>query len=301
MMGACTGFLWWNAPPARIFMGDTGSLAIGAGLAGLALTLSTSLLLPDHRRPVRGRDACRSSSRSFSFRTFGRRVFRMAPIHHHYELRGWPETTVLVRFWIIAGLATALALGMFYADFTSLSGVPTVSRSARGHLGRADPSARRRLRRHRSGGGPRPGGPRLDGHRGRRSPDRGAAGRGGRRRRRAGRGARRRARCGVSSEAADGVVPAPGLPERHPVFALAAIDGRPGPQRARPGRRLGRPALRGDHRHQRQDHRRHAGDRHAAGVRVDERSTPATPRCRSSRRSTTRPPTCSWSRRRRSG
>ena len=56
----------------------------------------------------------------FSFRTFGRRLFRMAPIHHHYELGGWPETTVIVRFWIIAGLATALALGMFYADFTTL-------------------------------------------------------------------------------------------------------------------------------------------------------------------------------------
>jgi phospho-N-acetylmuramoyl-pentapeptide-transferase len=59
----------------------------------------------------------------FSFRTFGRRVFRMAPIHHHYELNGWPETTVIVRFWIVAGLATALALGLFYADFTTLPGV----------------------------------------------------------------------------------------------------------------------------------------------------------------------------------
>jgi len=119
MMGACTGFLWWNAPPARIFMGDTGSLAIGAGLAGLALTLSTSLLLP-----VIGAlfvvETVSVVIQVFSFRAFGRRVFRMAPIHHHYELRGWPETTVLVRFWIIAGLATALALGMFYADFTSL-------------------------------------------------------------------------------------------------------------------------------------------------------------------------------------
>lgn len=120
MLGGCTGFLWWNAHPARIFMGDTGSLAIGAGLAGLALTLSTTLLLP-----VVGAlfvvETLSVIIQVVSFRGFGgRRVFRMAPIHHHYELSGWPETTVIVRFWIVAGLATALALGIFYADFTTL-------------------------------------------------------------------------------------------------------------------------------------------------------------------------------------
>lgn len=123
MLGACTGFLWWNAHPARIFMGDTGSLSIGAGLAGLALTLNTALLLP-----VIGAlfvvEATSVILQVFSFRTFGRRIFRMAPIHHHYELRGWPETTVIVRFWIVAGLATALALGIFYADFTTLPVAP---------------------------------------------------------------------------------------------------------------------------------------------------------------------------------
>jgi len=121
MLGGCTGFLWWNAHPAKIFMGDTGSLAIGAALAGLALTLSTELLLP-----IVGAlfvvETLSVIIQVFSFRTFGRRVFRMAPIHHHYELNGWPETTVIVRFWIIAGLATALALGLFYADFTTLPG-----------------------------------------------------------------------------------------------------------------------------------------------------------------------------------
>jgi phospho-N-acetylmuramoyl-pentapeptide-transferase len=120
MLGGCTGFLWWNAHPARIFMGDTGSLAIGAGLAGLALTLSTTLLLP-----VIGAlfviEAMSVIVQVISFRGFGgRRVFRMAPIHHHYEIGGWPETTVIVRFWIVAGLATALALGLFYADFTTI-------------------------------------------------------------------------------------------------------------------------------------------------------------------------------------
>lgn len=118
MLGACAGFLWWNAHPAKIFMGDTGSLAIGAALAGLALTLNTMLLLP-----IIGAlfvmEATSVIIQVFSFRVFGRRVFRMAPIHHHYELRGWPETTVIVRFWMIAGLATALALGVFYADFTT--------------------------------------------------------------------------------------------------------------------------------------------------------------------------------------
>ena len=120
MLGGCTGFLWWNAHPAKIFMGDTGSLAIGAGLAGLALTLNTQLLLP----VVGALFVVESASviiQVFSFRLLGgRRVFRMAPIHHHYELAGWPETTVIVRFWIIAGLATALALGLFYADFTTI-------------------------------------------------------------------------------------------------------------------------------------------------------------------------------------
>ncbi|MCU1496529.1 MAG: Phospho-N-acetylmuramoyl-pentapeptide-transferase [Acidimicrobiales bacterium] len=119
MLGGCTGFLWWNAHPARIFMGDTGSLAIGAALAGLALTLSVNLLLP-----IIGAlfvvETLSVIIQVFSYRAFGRRVFRMAPIHHHYELHGWPETTVIVRFWIIAGLATALALGLFYADFTTL-------------------------------------------------------------------------------------------------------------------------------------------------------------------------------------
>jgi phospho-N-acetylmuramoyl-pentapeptide-transferase len=119
MLGGCAGFLWWNAHPAKIFMGDTGSLAIGAGLAGLALALNTILLLP-----IIGAlffiETVSVIIQVFSFRVFGRRVFRMAPIHHHYELRGWPETTVIVRFWMIAGLATALALGVYYADFTTL-------------------------------------------------------------------------------------------------------------------------------------------------------------------------------------
>jgi phospho-N-acetylmuramoyl-pentapeptide-transferase len=122
MLGACAGFLWWNAAPARIFMGDTGSLAIGAGLACLALSTNTVLLLPI----IGGVFVMETVSvvlQIGSFRMFGRRIFRMAPLHHHFELGGWPETTVIIRLWIVAGLFTALALGLYYADFVSLPGV----------------------------------------------------------------------------------------------------------------------------------------------------------------------------------
>ena len=118
MMGACAGFLWWNAAPARIFMGDTGSLAIGAGLAALALTTNTQLLLP----VIGGLYVAETLSvivQVASFRFFRRRVLRMAPVHHHFELLGWPETTVIVRFWILAGMSVALAVGIYYADFLS--------------------------------------------------------------------------------------------------------------------------------------------------------------------------------------
>lgn len=116
MMGACAGFLWWNAAPAQIFMGDTGSLAIGTGLAALALSSSTALLLP-----ILGfvfvLETVSVILQVASFRLFGRRIFRMAPIHHHFELKGWPETTVIIRLWMITGACTALGLGLFYREF----------------------------------------------------------------------------------------------------------------------------------------------------------------------------------------
>jgi phospho-N-acetylmuramoyl-pentapeptide-transferase len=116
MLGACTGFLWWNAAPARIFMGDTGSLAVGSGLACLAALTATPLLLPI----IGGLFVFETVSvilQVGSFRLTGRRIFRIAPIHHHFELAGWPETTVIIRFWILAALCTGVALGLFYADF----------------------------------------------------------------------------------------------------------------------------------------------------------------------------------------
>ena len=118
MVGGITGFLWWNAPPAQIFMGDTGSLAIGAGLATLALTLNVILLLP-----IVGAlfvfETLSVIVQVGSFRLTGKRVFRMAPVHHHFELGGWPETTVIIRFWILAIMSMAVALGLFYADSIS--------------------------------------------------------------------------------------------------------------------------------------------------------------------------------------
>ncbi|MCP5027060.1 MAG: phospho-N-acetylmuramoyl-pentapeptide-transferase [Actinomycetia bacterium] len=122
MLGGCLGFLWFNAAPAQIFMGDTGSLAIGAGLAALALASSTELLLPI----IGGLYVVETASVMLQVAWFkstgGRRLFRMAPIHHHFELLGWPETRVIIRFWMIAGMLTAIGLGLFYADFISLGG-----------------------------------------------------------------------------------------------------------------------------------------------------------------------------------
>jgi phospho-N-acetylmuramoyl-pentapeptide-transferase len=111
--GACFGFLWWNAPPARIFMGDTGSLALGGVLAGLAVCTKTQLLLVI----MGGLFVIITLSviiQVGSYKMTGRRVFKMAPLQHHFELLGWAETTIVVRFWLIAALFIALGLGIFY-------------------------------------------------------------------------------------------------------------------------------------------------------------------------------------------
>jgi phospho-N-acetylmuramoyl-pentapeptide-transferase len=113
VMGACFGFLWWNAPPAKIFMGDTGSLSLGGVLAGLAIVSRTELLLI----MLGGLFIVITMSvviQVGSFKLTGRRVFRMAPLQHHFELAGWAETTIVVRFWLIAGMFVALGLAIFY-------------------------------------------------------------------------------------------------------------------------------------------------------------------------------------------
>jgi phospho-N-acetylmuramoyl-pentapeptide-transferase len=119
--GAALGFLWWNAPPAQIFMGDTGSLAIGGMLAALAVLTETELLLV----VLAGLYVLETVSviiQVASFRLTGKRVFRMAPLHHHFELLGWQETTVIVRFWMIAGLFMLLGVGLFYSDYLARTG-----------------------------------------------------------------------------------------------------------------------------------------------------------------------------------
>ena len=121
-LGSTLGFLWWNAAPARIIMGDTGSLAIGTALGAIALLMNLDLLLVI----LGGLFVVETASvilQVVSFRLFGRRIFRMAPFHHHFELKGWPETTVIIRFWILAGLFAALALGIFYGDFLKIAKV----------------------------------------------------------------------------------------------------------------------------------------------------------------------------------
>jgi len=116
VLGACFGFLWWNAPPASIFMGDTGSLALGGVLAGLAVCTKTQLLLI----VLGGLFVIITLSVMIqvgSFKLTGRRVFKMAPLQHHFELIGWAETTIVVRFWLISGLFVALGLGIFYIEW----------------------------------------------------------------------------------------------------------------------------------------------------------------------------------------
>jgi phospho-N-acetylmuramoyl-pentapeptide-transferase len=122
-MGGCIGFLWWNAAPARIFMGDTGSLALGGLVAGLSIVTRTELLLV-----VIGGvfvvEALSVAVQIAMFRTTRRRVFRMAPFHHHFELAGWAETTVIIRFWLLAAMCAALGLGLFYQEWLTASAGP---------------------------------------------------------------------------------------------------------------------------------------------------------------------------------
>ncbi|AFV89104.1 MAG: phospho-N-acetylmuramoyl-pentapeptide-transferase [Acidipropionibacterium acidipropionici] len=117
LTGACFGFLWWNAKPAKIFLGDTGSLAIGGAVAGLAVLSRTELLLAI----IGGLFVIETLSVMIQVSVFkvthGKRVFKMAPLHHHFELKGWAEITVVIRFWIICGLMVAIGLGIFYTEW----------------------------------------------------------------------------------------------------------------------------------------------------------------------------------------
>lgn len=113
------GFLWWNTSPAKIFMGDTGSLSLGGGVAALALFSRTEVLLPI----VGGLFVILTGSviiqRLYFKATGGKRVFYSSPLHHHYEIKGWAEVTIVVRFWLIAGLFAAAGAGVFYLEWLS--------------------------------------------------------------------------------------------------------------------------------------------------------------------------------------
>jgi phospho-N-acetylmuramoyl-pentapeptide-transferase len=116
LLGSCFGFLWWNASPAQIFMGDTGSLALGGAMAGLALCTQTELLLVI----LAGLFVVITLSviiQVASFKATGKRVFLMTPLQHHFELKGWPEVTIVIRFWVISGLLTGIGFALFYAEW----------------------------------------------------------------------------------------------------------------------------------------------------------------------------------------
>ncbi|MCG7285558.1 phospho-N-acetylmuramoyl-pentapeptide-transferase [Cellulomonas sp. ACRRI] len=116
--GACFGFLWWNASPAKIFMGDTGSLALGGALAGMSIVTRTEVLAAI----IGGLFVIIVLSDVIQigfFKLTGKRVFKMAPLHHHFELSGWGEVTIVIRFWLIAGLFVSLGIGIFYAEWVT--------------------------------------------------------------------------------------------------------------------------------------------------------------------------------------
>ena len=127
IMGACFGFLWWNASPAQIIMGDTGSLALGGVLAGLAILTRTELLLiilgglfVAVTLSVMLQVSWFKATRRFT--GTGKRIFRMTPLHHHFEMLGWEQVTVVIRFWIVTGLCVAGGLGIFYAEWVAGTG-----------------------------------------------------------------------------------------------------------------------------------------------------------------------------------
>jgi len=122
IVGACLGFLWWNTSPAQIFMGDTGSLGLGGGLAALAIVSRTELLLV----LIGGLFVIVTGSvviqrlffkASRKLTGVGKRVFLMSPLHHHFELKGWAEITIVVRFWIIGALCAVAGVGLFYVEW----------------------------------------------------------------------------------------------------------------------------------------------------------------------------------------
>ena len=147
LIGAAVGFLWFNAFPAEMIMGDTGSMAFGGALAAFAIMMKVEVLL----LLIGGIFVIEALSvmiQVFSFKRFGRRVFLMAPIHHHFEMKAWSETKIMVRFWIVAGLLCAAGFALYYRYYfaqlmSAGRGGVARRRAARGGRGRARPRRRR--------------------------------------------------------------------------------------------------------------------------------------------------------------
>jgi phospho-N-acetylmuramoyl-pentapeptide-transferase len=115
-LAACTGFLWWNTAPAEIFMGDTGSFGLGGLIAAIAIVLKQEILLI----AIGGLFVVEALSviiQVLWFKTYGKRVFKMAPIHHHFELMGWPEIKVIIRFWLVCSIFAATGFFIYYLKF----------------------------------------------------------------------------------------------------------------------------------------------------------------------------------------
>ena len=120
--GSLVGFLWWNTSPAQIFMGDTGSLGLGGAIAALAILSRTELLLVFTGGLFLIVTGSVILQRAYFKITHGKRIFLMSPIHHHFELKGWAEITVVVRFWLVAGLFVAGGIGLFYLEWSNRRG-----------------------------------------------------------------------------------------------------------------------------------------------------------------------------------
>ena len=126
LIGAAVGFLWFNAFPAEVIMGDTGSMAFGGALAAFAIMMKVEVLLL-FIGGIFVIEALSVMIQVFSFKRFGRRVFLMAPIHHHFEMKAWSETKIMVRFWIVAGLLCAVGFALFYRYYFANSSSPGMS------------------------------------------------------------------------------------------------------------------------------------------------------------------------------
>jgi phospho-N-acetylmuramoyl-pentapeptide-transferase len=121
LIGAAVGFLWYNAAPAEVFMGDTGAMALGGAMAGFVIVMKAEVLLL-FIGGIYVVEALSVIIQVFTFKYLGRRVFLMAPIHHHFEMKAWSDSKIMVRFWIFHGVLCAVGFGLFYRYYITFRG-----------------------------------------------------------------------------------------------------------------------------------------------------------------------------------